>query len=139
MLENSLSDGVLYRYRDPVTGAGDVDRMAELVNTYWRAVARVFRDAWDQTPRRSRLVHGVGIVTMGYLMDAIADFGTDLDEQLFEKHVLLIEPYCRWTTGFWEFGQNAERRWNELQNTSRDIQLLANYLLALHRNIARSR
>jgi hypothetical protein len=139
MLENSLSDGILYRYRDPASGDGNVDDMCHVLNQYWNAVARVFRDAWEQTPRRSRLVHGVGIVAMGYLMDAIADYGTDIDEAFFEKHILLIEPTCRWTSGFWEFGPDATRRWNELQNTPRDIQLLANYLLSTHRKCAQSK
>ena len=82
-------------------------------------------------------MHGVGIIAMGFLMDAIADYGTDLDEPFFEKHILLIEPLCRWTAGFWQFGPASERRWNELQNTPRDIQLLANHLLSVHRRLAR--
>ena len=41
-----------------------------------------------------------------------------------------LADVCRWTNGYWEFGPNNQRRWNELQNTSRDIQLLTNYLLA---------
>jgi hypothetical protein len=37
--------------------------------------------------------------------------------------------WIRWTNGFWDFGPGAQRKWNELQNTTRDIQLLTNYLL----------
>ena len=48
------------------------------------------------------------------------DFARDLGE---------LSDVCRWTHGFWDFGPGAQRKWNELQNTSRDIQLLTNYLL----------
>jgi DGQHR domain-containing protein len=138
MLDNSLSDGVLYRYRDGASGTGDVDAMCEVVNSFWAAAAALFSEAWQEVPRRSRLVHGVGIVAMGYLMDAIADYATTLNEDSFIEHLKLIEPACCWTSGVWEFGPGASRRWNELQNTPRDIQLLANYLLNVHRQAARS-
>jgi hypothetical protein len=68
---------------------------------------------------------------MGFLMGAIfdrysreripgrADFAADLSE---------LAEVCRWTSGYWEFGPRDQRKWNELQNTSRDIQTLTNYL-----------
>ena len=132
MLENSLSDGALYRFRDLETGQGDGDTMIDLLISFWSAVQQVFPDAWGKPPRQSRLMHGVGIVSLGFLMDAIfdrysrsripdqPDFAADLDQ---------IVGICRWTNGYWEFGPGAQRRWNELQNTSRDIQLLTSYLL----------
>jgi DGQHR domain-containing protein len=132
MLENSLSDGALYRFRDLESGEGDDDVMMNLLIDFWSAVRQAFPDAWDKPPRQSRLMHGVGIVSMGFLMDAIfdrysrshvpteADFQADLQE---------LRAVCRWTTGYWDFGPGAQRKWNELQNTSRDIQLLTSYLL----------
>jgi DGQHR domain-containing protein len=132
MLENSLSDGALYSYRDPATGTGDEDKMLDLLVAFWTAVSDVFADAWDKPPRQSRLMHGVGIVSLGFLMDAIYDryirqrvpgaddFAHDLAE---------LRELCRWTSGYWDLGPAAQRKWNELQNTSRDIQLLTNYLL----------
>lgn len=34
------------------------------------AVAETFEDAWvDKAPKESRLVHGAGIVSMGYVMN----------------------------------------------------------------------
>jgi DGQHR domain-containing protein len=132
MLENSLSNGALYTFRDPDTGRGDDDKMLDLLVDFWSAVRDVFEDAWDKPPRQSRLMHGVGIASLGFLMDAIFDrysrdripgkddFASDLGE---------ISSLCRWTHGFWDFGPGAQRKWNELQNTSRDIQLLTNYLL----------
>lgn len=132
MLENSLSDGALYSFRDAATGSGDEEQMLDLLVAFWAAVRDVFADAWDKPPRQSRLMHGVGIVSLGFIMDAIFDrysrkrrpghddFAHDLQE---------LQEVCRWTSGFWDFGPGAQRRWNELQNTTRDIQLLTNYLL----------
>jgi len=132
MLENSLSDGALYSFRDAATGSGDEEQMLDLLVAFWAAVRDVFADAWDKPPRQSRLMHGVGIVSLGFIMDAIYDrysrqrrpghddFAQDLQE---------LQEVCRWTSGFWDFGPGAQRRWNELQNTTRDIQLLTNYLL----------
>ena len=58
MLENSLSDGMLYRLRvadnaDQVTVTED---MLHAVKAFWSAVAKVFHDAWGLQPRRSRLI-----------------------------------------------------------------------------------
>lgn len=136
MLENSLSDGALYRYRDPKTGTGDVEAMLGLVKAFWQAVANVFDRAWNETPRRSRLVHGAGIVSLGFVMDAISDRFRDGSVPSVAKVEAELRPMidaCSWTNGYWDFGPNAQRKWNELQNTSKDIQLLANYLLATYR------
>jgi hypothetical protein len=82
--------------------------------------------------RRSRLMHGVGIASMGFLMDAITDrlgFVSVPSEDDFRADLKAIADVCRWTSGVWEFGNQHQRRWNDLQNTPRDIQLLTNYLL----------
>jgi DGQHR domain-containing protein len=132
MLENSLSDGALYSFRDPRSGEVDEEQIMSLLVDFWTAVRSTFTDAWDKPPRQSRLMHGVGIASLGFLMDAIydryirtrtpteTDFASDLSD---------MRDTCRWTSGFWDFGPNAQRKWNELQNTTRDIQLLTNYLL----------
>lgn len=142
MLENSLSDGVLYRFRNSSTGEGDVDVMLRILKSYWRAAAAVFSDAWGVPPRRSRLMHGAGIVSMGHLMDAISDRfrvqGVPTEEQ-FREDLEAIEPICRWTDGYWEFGPGAVRKWNEVQNTTRDIQLVANYLLVQYKQLVWNR
>lgn len=132
MIDHSLSDGALYSFRDPETGAGDEERMLAVLIDFWSAVKDIFNDAWGKPPRQSRLMHGVGIVSLGFVMDAIfdrysrvrvpdkSDFASDLNE---------LRDVCRWTHGFWDFGPGAQPKWNELQNTPRDIQRLTNYLL----------
>jgi DGQHR domain-containing protein len=136
MLENSLSDGALYRYRDPDTGLGDIEAMLHIVKNFWTATAQTFKEAWELPPARSRLVHGAGIVSMGFVMDAIADRYHQQLEISRESFLNDLEPLrkaCRWTTGYWDFGPGVQRKWNEIQNTSRDIKMLANFLLLQYR------
>lgn len=136
MLENSLSDGALYRYRDPATGAGDIKAMLGVLTAFWSAVAEVYPEAWNQAPRKSRLTHGVGIISFGFVMDAIADSLSDADAGTKDSYVpalRALEPKCAWTEGEWQF--DRPRKWNEVQNTTKDIQAVANYLLAAHRSL----
>lgn len=136
MLENSLYDGALYQFRDPDTGEGDVSKMLELLKTFWTAVQETFPEAWGLPSRRSRLMHGVGIVSLGYVMDAISDScGTESvpTADAFATGLKRIAPACKWTSGYWNFGKDLMRRWNDLQNTPRDIQLLTDYLLREYR------
>ena len=135
MLEHSLSDGALYRYRGS-DGSGDVESMLSLLKAYWSSVAVVFKDAWELPPNRSRLVHGAGIVSMGFIMDAIADRHHDqevISSSQFVDDLEGMSRFCRWTNGYWDFGGNVTRRWNEIQNTTKDIRLLANHLLLQYR------
>jgi DGQHR domain-containing protein len=132
MLEHSISDGALYRFRDPASGEGDVEAMLGLLKSFWAAVKVTFPDAWGLLPRKSRLMHGVGIISLGFLMDAIADRYwrvTLPGEKEFGEDLGALRDVCRWTHGYWDFGPHAQRKWNELQNTPKDIQRLTNYLL----------
>ncbi len=140
MLENSLSDGCLYHFRDADTGTGDIEEMLLILKPFWRAVKKVFEDAWDQPPRRSRLTHGVGIASVGYLMDAITDEyiarGTLPDESDYIAELDPLRELCAWTTGYWQLGRDSVRRWNELQNTPKDIQLLTSHLLREYKRVS---
>jgi hypothetical protein len=132
MLENSLSDGALYRFRDAATGRGDEDAMLSVLMDFWAAVKEVFGEAWNKQPRQSRLMHGVGVASLGFVMDAIFDrYSRNRipNQGDFASDLRGIAEVCRWTTGYWDFGPGSQRKWNELQNTSRDIQLLTNYLI----------
>lgn len=132
MLETSLTDGSLYRWRDPKTGTGDISKMLQFLKNFWEAVSHVFRDAWALPPRKSRLMHGVGITSLGFVMDAIGDRLWDIEIPSVDHFVEDLTPLaevCAWTGGEWHFGPNSVRAWNELQNTQKDTQLLTNYLL----------
>ena len=70
-------------------------------------------------------------------MDAVSDrYRTGLptgDE--FALNLSPLIAVCNWTTGYWEFGPGKQRKWNEIQNTSKDIFLLANYLLFQYKKL----
>lgn len=140
VLSMSIEDGALYQWFDGESGTGDTDAMLTLLKRFWHAVVQTFPDAWDIPPRRSRLVHGVGIVALGSVMDEIA---YELREEgipsarLMQQHLALIAPFCRWTHGIWDFAPDDQRRWNELQNTPRDIKLLSDYLVRTYRRAVR--
>jgi DGQHR domain-containing protein len=136
MLAMSIEDGALYQWFDGTTGHGEIEPMLELLKNYWEAVATVFPEAWEEVPRRSRLVHGVGIVALGALMDELAH---ELREEgipsvaRFEEELRKIEDDCAWTDGVWAFSDEDQRRWNLLENTPRDIKLLTDHLLRSYR------
>lgn len=140
MLAMSIEDGALYQWFDPESGTGDTDAMLALVKNYWHAVADTFPTAWNSAPRRSRLVHGVGILALGALMDEISyqlrEEGVP-SHRLFGEHLALIAPDCHWTSGSWPLAPDDVRRWNELQNTPRDIRALSDYVVRLYRREVR--
>lgn len=140
MLDNSITEGSLYEFRDAKTGDGDVRQMCELVNNFFSAVVDIFSEDWEHKPRRSRLVHGVGIIALGYLMDSIVDRlgGRSIPTvEKFSKEISRIADECHWSSGEWDFGGGIIRRWNELQNTSKDIQMLSNHILGIYRTTRR--
>jgi DGQHR domain-containing protein len=141
MISMSIEDGALYQWFDPDSGTGDIDSMLTLLKRYWSAVAEVFPEAWNSAPRRSRLVHGVGILALGCLMDEISyelrAEGIPSARQ-FSEHLRLIADGCRWMSGSWVFAEDDVRRWNELQNTPKDIKTLCDHLARLYRPRARA-
>jgi DGQHR domain-containing protein len=131
MIENSLYEGALYQYRDPLDGSGDEEQILLHLKVFWILVRANFPQAWALEPRKSRLTHGVGIQALGYVMDhltegvAAADLpGLDLGASLAR-----LKPVCAWTSGHWDLGDGEQRRWNGLQNTPNDVRLLTNHLL----------
>ena len=135
-LENSITDGVLYRWRDPQSGEGDLDGMLSILNPFWSAVKLVFPEAWGMPTRRSRLMHGAGIISLSFIMDAIAEPLIDATHPTVDDFCVglkSIEPVCRWTAGNWDFGEGIHRRWNDIQNTPKDVQMLTSYLLYEYR------
>ena len=137
MLETSLSDGALYRFRNdealPNTGY-----MLTVLFNFWTAVAAVFPDAWNKPPRKSRLMHGAGIISMGYMMDAITHVREQndgiVDVEEYTADLKSIADDCHWTDGEWTFSDGVIRRWNDIQNTPRDIKRVADFLQVRYRN-----
>ncbi len=135
MLEHSISDGILYRFRGSDDTLPNPGQMFTVLADFWTAVREVFgKPAWGDPPRKSRLMHGAGILSMGTLMDTIADAhgdGADLpDAAEFAAQIKTIKDDCHWISGEWDFGDGAVRRWNHIQNTHHDIQRLTDFLVS---------
>ncbi|NBE85427.1 DGQHR domain-containing protein DpdB [Micromonospora rubida] len=135
MLEGSLENGALWPYRGDNTDA-NLDRMLSILHNFWNAVSQVFPDAWGIPPRRSRLMHGVGILGMGVLMDEIAHARGGGDqittEAEFAADLKAIADDCHWTEGIWPF-PDGPRTWNAVENTSRDIARMQQFLIGRYR------
>ncbi len=131
MIENSLYEGALYQYRDPVDGTGDIESMVLHLNIFWTAVEIAFPGAWELPPTKSRLTHGAGIQALGYVMDHLTDGVPALELPALDipAHLAKLKPHCAWTGGTWDFGGEQVRRWNGIQNTPTDIRMLTGHLL----------
>ncbi|MCB9751776.1 MAG: DGQHR domain-containing protein [Myxococcales bacterium] len=130
MLTNSLSDGALFKYRGTKDAPADVQKMLGIIYEFWRAVHHTFPDAWGQNPRRSRLMHGAGIVAVGNLMDHfVAKYPRRgmPKEDYYRSQLAMVAPICAWTKGSWAIPGNR-RKWNEVQNTRQDVALLTEFL-----------
>jgi len=131
MIENSLYEGALYQYRDPLNGRGDIDQMLLHLKVYWHYVKGTWPEAWELPPRKSRLTHGVGIQAMGYVMDTLTEghAATALADLDLGTRLGRLRPLTAWTNGTWRLGPDDERRWNGLQNTPTDVRHLTNLLM----------
>ncbi|PRX98022.1 DGQHR domain-containing protein DpdB [Allonocardiopsis opalescens] len=133
MIEHSIYEGALYKYRDSDNGSGDVEQMLAHLNAYWGLVKKFFPEAWKNPPRKSRLTHGVGIQAMGFIMDHLTD---NLPVHNIQTHVVTdalerIKKSSAWMSGSWNFGDGEERKWNHLQNNPSDVRYLTNGLKRL--------
>lgn len=131
MIENSLYEGALYQYRDPSDGSADVEQIQLHLNYFWTVVQCVFPEAWALPPLKSRLTHGAGIQSLGYVMDSLTEGvpAAELPGLDLEGTIGKLKSFVAWTTGTWDFGPDNVRRWNGLQNTPSDVSLLTNHLL----------
>ena len=127
MIENSSENGVLYQFN------GEGVRAYKLLSNFWSAVASLYEEAWNLSPKESRLTHGTGIVSMGYLMDTISyklSGRWDIPpKQSFLKELRLLGTDIPWTKGHWSFSKDTILPWNGIQNTSKDIDRVTNYLI----------
>jgi DGQHR domain-containing protein len=128
--DNLGSSGCLFAFRNVTTGEADVDRIWNILITYWSAVKNTFPSAWGKPPTESRLMHSAGLIAMGKLMDRIVGHlsaAEGLSVNRVERELKLIAPICRWNSGAWEGLGNI--RWNELQSVPRHIGGLSNLLV----------
>ena len=132
---NSLSDGAMRLY------ASDDRLLLEygvtMISEFFHAVQHVFAEDWNgRTPKTSRLVHGTGIVALGYVMDFLNGVTGATTREEFANGLRLLKGNTAWCEGEWQFG-DERRRWNGLQNVPADIRQLSLYLVqVLKRGLA---
>ncbi|MFC2034898.1 DGQHR domain-containing protein DpdB [Chloroflexota bacterium] len=138
LITNSLTDGVLYTLSEKrITKEELIKRCISIVSTFWEGVYDTFGFAFTLPPKESRLTHGVGIASMGYVMDYI--FPVPIGNKVCSPKRIanMLKPLkssCAWTDGYWDFSERGIRPWNDLQNIDRDIRLLTEHLLRLIKN-----
>jgi DGQHR domain-containing protein len=130
VVQNSIKKkGVLYDYYDSGGRKHNLKAMARALSVFFGGVARTWPEAWYGDPKTSRLVHGVGIVALGHLMDRVLaeiDIESTKAVSAVENRLERLRGRVAWTKGRWPgLGCN----WNELQNTSQDKARLTDYLL----------
>jgi DGQHR domain-containing protein len=123
---NSRNDGAM---REVMLDTGEQGTF-NLIADFYGAVADIFGSAWvGMSPKTSRLVHGVGIVALGYVMDYCWIAEGAHSRSAFSSILKRLEGRTAWMSGAWPF-PGEQRPWNRLQNTATDIRLLTDYLLA---------
>lgn len=127
LILNSMNDGALRLYgKEPKKL---VQRGGTIISEFFHAVKHTFRDAWEgHTPKTSRLVHGTGIVAMGYVMETLNSATNAMDRDEFAAGLRPLVGKTCWTRGTWDFGVES-RSWNSLQNVPRDVRQLSMYLV----------
>jgi len=132
MISKSLNSpsGCLFHYSNVASGEVDLDGIYATLTVYWRAVKQTFPDAWGLPPSQSRLMHGAGIQSMGRLMDRIMSFIDPRQRSattIVRREVRKVSSVCRWTSGRWAEPDGPP--WNQVQNLTRDINLISNLLI----------
>ena len=125
LIMNSLADGAC---RELIRETDGEERCFNLISEFYKAVQSIYEDAWtDRTPKTSRLVHGAGIISMGYVMEFLYARDKSMTADEFMVGIRPLVKYTAWTRGEWHFGDEV-RPWNAIQNLHRDIQMLASFL-----------
>ena len=133
----SLSDGIM---RDLVRKTNGERDCFDLISEFYEAVQKTFpSDWWGHSPRSSRLIHGVGISALGYVMEELALYDGARTWSQFAKGLGCLRDRTAWTGGEWNFGGGDIRHWKALQNVNRDIVTLAQYLISIVRADLRAR
>lgn len=132
VLINSIQQGALRRGNGT---SGSLIARFELVSEFFHAVLDVFHTDWEgHTPKTSRLLHGAGLVAMGYIMDELYAGGARRRRQ-FARGLQLLVGRTHWTSGEWRIG-HERRPWNSIQNTGADYRLISHHLVRILRRAA---
>lgn len=134
---NSVNDGAM---RTLLRRPHGRDACLHLVADFYHAVKTVFATDWHRhTPKTSRLVHGAGIVALGYVMEVLFDLDDARTQEDFERGLICLRGRTAWTSGEWELAGGDRRHWRAIQNVNRDVVLLAQHLIDIVRADIRAR
>lgn len=137
VIMNSLTDGMMRAFI--AAGPDGEERCFQFISDFYRAVQKVFLSEWvGHTPRSSRLVHGAGMVAMGYVMETLAELDRARDWFQFAEGIECLLNQTSWTSGEWKLGDEV-RSWRSIQNVNRDIVTLAQHLNSIIRADIRQR
>jgi len=125
MIEHSIKDGALRHCVN--LEQFDFELALSILKNYWNIVKKAFPNAWAVNPRNSRLSHGVGITSLGSIMDLL--YQVDQVEKT-EEIINKISGHCAWTEGSWKI--NGEKiPFNSPQNISKDVQKISHHIQEL--------
>ena len=133
----SLKGGALYNLRGDGEAPADTGAMVSVVSNYWKAVAAVFKRAWESDRKESRITYGGPVGALMALMDEIAGElpPNKLSQAYFKRELAHVAPACHWTaeSGDWDFGPDGRRPWNALDNSTKGIGFLSTFLMKTYR------
>jgi len=130
VIMRSVSDGAIRELPESKQLAGGF----KLLSAFYGAVRQVFADEWEgHTPKSSRLVHGAGIQALGFVMELLVGRDGAQTQEDFARGVAVLKGHTAWTSGSWRFSDTEEVPWNKLENTSRQINGLAQHLVSIVR------
>lgn len=131
VIMNSLNDGIM---RELIRRDCGEEKCFQIVSAFYGAVRLVFKEDWEgHTPKTSRLVHGAGVMSLGYVMEVLALLDAAQSVEDFARGLSVLVDETAWTRGEWDFGNGDRRHWKAIQNINRDIVMLAQYLIGIVR------
>ena len=140
-LSASLSDGILYELSEHKIGMNDIESMTNLLNAFWGAVEKTFPKDWKLDPKKTRLTHGAGMLSLSSVMEQILYKKILRKDPIylesksyitsdFEKYLEPLKEKIDWSKGKYDFGDGNIRSIMDIQNTSKDIDLFRNFILS---------
>ncbi len=133
IIMQSMSDGAIREFpTEEQFGRGFT-----LISEFFSGVQQIFADEWTgHNAKTSRLVHGAGVIAMGFVMETIAARHGASTASEFAAGLLPLKGRTAWTSGFWQFSDTERVPWNAIENTPRQIMALAQYLVGIVRRPA---
>lgn len=140
-LTSSLSDGILYELGEHKIGMNDIESITNLLNAFWGAIQKLFPNDWKLDPKKTRLTHGAGILSLSSVMEQILYKKILRNNPIylesksyitsdFEKYLVPLKEKIDWSKGRYDFGDGNIRSIMDIQNTSKDIDLFRNFILS---------